>query len=165
MYHLSWMKLPVCVQYGQKEQRQKKDAWNSGNSWNYLCETRQSGKARKFRSVCFANERGNINCAIAFLRKNSRNKTIPVDVEVNTREIKQTCEEVLLNDMREDVNEIKFRVTDAEIVQAGTSELNTEEVRQIWTAQNMEKSNVDLRIVILNYIKKIYVFTKKCKPE
>lgn len=32
MYHLSWMKLPVCVQYGQKEQRQKKDAWNSGNS-------------------------------------------------------------------------------------------------------------------------------------
>lgn len=32
MYDLSWMKLPVCVQYGQKEQRQKKDTWNSGNS-------------------------------------------------------------------------------------------------------------------------------------
>ena len=65
-----------------------------------------------------------------------RNKTIPVDVEVNTREIKQTCAEALLNDMREDFDGIKFRVTDAEIVQAGTSELNTEEVRQILTAQN-----------------------------
>ena len=38
--------------------------------------------------------------------------------------------------MREDFDGIKFRVTDAEIVQAGTSELNTKEVRQILTAQN-----------------------------
>lgn len=123
-----------------------------------------SGKARKFRSVCFANERGNINCAIAFLRKNSRNKTIPVDVEVNTREIKQTCAEVLLNDMREDVDEIKFRVTDAEIVQAGTSELNIEEVRQILTAQNYGEKQCGFKNSYFELYQK-NIFTKKCKPE
>ena len=54
MYDLSWMKLPVCVQYGQKEQQLKKDAWNSGNSWNYLRNVKPDRTVKQESSGVFA---------------------------------------------------------------------------------------------------------------